>query len=206
MPLPVCIVFGVSVCILRCVIVCVSVSVCARAPLCIHQPATRLSSDTPLSLQSRKITLAVSLADVAGMSPKDRRGETIPTKWHELMWLINTTLIICKLHVWVHVTWEAYVACCVHPNKCQLICIWSAPRLKTGQSARCREKKTRRRRGRKGGKERERKNMIANKKKIESCLDSMHVFFFCHFVFFFVWSLFVLCAVGECVIWRPIKR
>lgn len=167
MPLPVCIVFGVSVCILRCVIVCVSV--CVRAPLCIHQPATRLSSDTPLSLQSRKITLAVSLADVAGMSPKDRRGETIPTKWHELMWLINTTLIICKLHVWVHVTWEAYAACCVHPNKCQLICIWSAPRLKTGQSARCREKKTRRRRGRKEEKEEKRekgKIWLHTKKKI----------------------------------------
>ncbi len=36
---------------------------------------------------------------------------------HELMCLINTTLIICKLHVWVHITWEAYVARRVSRNK-----------------------------------------------------------------------------------------
>ena len=84
---------------------------------------------TPHSwLWSRKIALAVSLADAAGKSPGNRRGETIPTKWHELMWLINTTLIICKLHVWVHITWETYAACRVSPNKCQLICISGVPR------------------------------------------------------------------------------
>lgn len=59
--------------------------VCARVPPCIHQPATLLSSDALLSLRSRKIALAVSLADVAGRSPGGRRRETIPTKWHELM-------------------------------------------------------------------------------------------------------------------------
>lgn len=35
----------------------------------------------------------------------------------ELMCLINTTLIICKLRVWVHITWEAYVARRVSWNK-----------------------------------------------------------------------------------------
>lgn len=35
----------------------------------------------------------------------------------ELMCLINTTLIICKLRVWVHITWEAYVARRVSRNK-----------------------------------------------------------------------------------------
>lgn len=99
--------------------VCVCASVCPAAAL--------LSSDAPLSLRSRKIALAVSLADVAGRSPGDWRGETIPTKWHELMWLISTTLIICKLHVWIHITWEAYAACRVRPNKCQLICISGVP-------------------------------------------------------------------------------
>lgn len=68
-----------------------------------------------------------SLADGAGRSPGDQRGETIPTKWHELMWLINTTLIICKLHVWVHITWETYAAFRVRPNKRQLICISGVP-------------------------------------------------------------------------------
>lgn len=83
-----------------------------------------------------EMALTVSLADAAGRSRGDRRGETIPTKWHELMWLINTALIICKLHVWVHITWEAYATCRVRPIACQLICNSGvAPRLKTGQSA-----------------------------------------------------------------------
>lgn len=104
--------------------------------VCVNQPATFLSSDTPLPLWSRVITLAVSLADVAGTGPKDRLEgvKSIPTKWHELMWLINTALIICKLHVWLHVTWEAYASCTVPPlNKCQLFCIQIAQHVKAGQ-------------------------------------------------------------------------
>lgn len=100
-------------------VVQLSVCACERECMCVrvNQPATFLSSDTPLSLWSRVITLAVSLADVAGTGPKDRLEgvKTIPTKWHELMCLINTTLIICKLHVWLHVTWEAYAARTVSP-------------------------------------------------------------------------------------------
>ena len=91
---------------------------CVCVCVCENKAATCLSSDSPLLLWSRIITLAVSLADVAGTGPKDRLEgvKTIPTKRHELMWLINTTLIICKLHVWLHVTWEAYAACTAPPH------------------------------------------------------------------------------------------
>lgn len=62
----------------------VQLSVCERERMCVrvNQPATFLSFDTPLSLWSRVITLAVSLADVAGTGPKDRLEgvKTIPTK------------------------------------------------------------------------------------------------------------------------------
>lgn len=94
-----------------CVCICVQTG---HRPVFLLTPYSRFGAEKSLLL-----------ADVAGKSPKDRRGETIPAKWHELMWLINTALIICKLHVWVHVTWEAYAACCVRPNKCQQICMWS---------------------------------------------------------------------------------
>lgn len=165
--------------------VCVSV--------CMYQPEpTRLSSDAPLALRSRKMALAVSLAVVAGRSPGDRRGETIPTKWHELMWLINTTLIICKLHVWVHVTWEAYAACCVRPNKCQLICISGVPRVWRRANQHDAEKRKRQK-----GRQREkgRKNTIANK-YFSSRLDSMHVFWsFCSYLSEVCLSLALLVSV-----------
>lgn len=65
-------------------VVQLSVCACERERMCVrvNQPATFLSSDTPLSLWSRVITLAVSLADVAGTGPKDRLEgvKTIPTK------------------------------------------------------------------------------------------------------------------------------
>lgn len=130
----VCILLWISVwvCVWVCVVACmysVCVCVCLCVCHCVYTSQRPFFLLMPHSLRSRKITLAVSLADVAGRSPGDRRGETIPTKWHELMWLINTTLIICKLHVWVRVTWEAYAACCVRPNKCQLICISGVPHV-----------------------------------------------------------------------------
>lgn len=78
-------------------------------------------------LLQRQNCSAVSLAVAAGRSPGQQQRETIPTKWHKLMRLINTALIICKLHVWVHITWETYAACPVLINKCQLIAISGAP-------------------------------------------------------------------------------
>lgn len=87
------------------------------------QPVALLSSAAPFWLCSGKASLAVA----AGRSPGDRPVETIPTKWRELMWLINTLLIICKLHVWVHIIWETYAACQVPPNERQLICLSGVP-------------------------------------------------------------------------------
>ncbi len=182
--------------VFECVFECVLLPVfCVHVWPCAHQPLSLLSSVAALSLQSIKIALVVSLADVAGRSPGDRRGETNPTKWHELMWLINATLIICKLHVWVHVTWEAYAACCVRPNKCQLICISGVASVWRRANQHGAGKKKAWRSRREGKRVKWKKNKTTNK-CISSRLDSMLVF--CHTAVI-VWSLF-LCAVGEFVI------
>lgn len=63
----------------------------------------------PSSLQAEFLSF-VFLAASAGTLPGTCARR-------ELMWLINTALIICKLRVWVHITWEAYVAPRVSQNK-----------------------------------------------------------------------------------------
>lgn len=76
-----------------------------------HQPSEQLTSSTISTLFGSKL-LAAFL---------DTLREIIPQKWHKLMWLSNMMLIICKLYVWIHITWEAYVTFNVYWNKWLLI-------------------------------------------------------------------------------------
>lgn len=81
--------------------------------LCLSLYITSLSSPLASYRLLRHLKLNSSLVFLAA-SVGIRPGAYAQ---RELMCLINTTLIICKLRVWVHITWEAYVARRVSRNK-----------------------------------------------------------------------------------------